>query len=149
MFHRLKDSSKKPSDEIPTSSTADIAFLLVVYFMLTVTFSATKGLDFSIEPDDKPVTVDPIESVLIEVRRSGELVVDHNNMTEPELLRYLDGKLKQNPSKPVILYPDLDAPYGSMIGVYDLLRRAKDILGLERDVQIALPSRRESAAFWS
>ena len=31
---------------------ADIAFLLIVYFMVTTTFAATRGLDFSLPPED-------------------------------------------------------------------------------------------------
>ena len=35
-----------PGSEIPTSSMADIAFLLIIFFMVTAVFSATKGLAF-------------------------------------------------------------------------------------------------------
>ena len=38
---------KDVSDEIPTSSMADIAFLLIIYFMITTTCAATRGLDFA------------------------------------------------------------------------------------------------------
>ena len=31
-------------DEIPTASMADIAFLLIIYFMVTTTFAATRGI---------------------------------------------------------------------------------------------------------
>ena len=42
----------RPDDEIPTSSMADIAFLLIVFFMVTTTFTATRGLDFALPEDD-------------------------------------------------------------------------------------------------
>ena len=32
--------------EIPTSSMADIAFLLIIFFMLTAVFATTEGLQF-------------------------------------------------------------------------------------------------------
>ena len=38
---------EREQPEIPTASMADIAFLLIIYFMLTTVFSVTKGLDFS------------------------------------------------------------------------------------------------------
>ena len=31
---------------------ADIAFLLIIYFMVTTTFAATRGLDFSLPQED-------------------------------------------------------------------------------------------------
>ena len=36
------------SAEIPTSSMADIAFLLIVFFLLTSVFATTKGLSFEL-----------------------------------------------------------------------------------------------------
>ena len=44
----MKLRQNKPEDEIPTSTMADIAFLLIIYFMVTTTFAATRGLDFSL-----------------------------------------------------------------------------------------------------
>ena len=36
----------RPQAEVPTSSMADIAFLLIVFFMLTAVFATTEGLQF-------------------------------------------------------------------------------------------------------
>ncbi len=38
--------------EIPTSSMADIAFLLIIFFMVTAVFSATKGLELTLSEED-------------------------------------------------------------------------------------------------
>ncbi len=65
------------SEEIPTASMADIAFLLIIYFMVTTTFAATRGLDFSLPQDDEDTPlVDKEESVLIEIQPGGALLVD-------------------------------------------------------------------------
>ena len=144
----MKLRTRRPSDEIPTSSTADIAFLLVIYFMLTVTFSASKGLDFALPEDQDTDVIEPLEAVLVEVLPGGDLRVDGRPMVLGELLGYLAPKLAVNPGKPVILRPLPDATYGSMVAVYDLLRQGREALGLERDIQIALPTEREMAEFW-
>ena len=142
-------AKRRPNDEIPTSSMADIAFLLVIYFMLTVTFASSQGLDMSFPPEnDEPVTVDPIESVLVEIRPDGELNVDGRPLPLDSLLSYLEPKLRQNPDKPVILRPHPQSAYGSMILVYDELRQAPDKLGLERGINIALPTEREIDIYW-
>ena len=62
--------------EIPTSSMADIAFLLIVYFMVTATFAATRGLDFALpKDDDNPPIVEKEDSVLIEIG-NGQINMD-------------------------------------------------------------------------
>ena len=137
----------KVSDEIPTASMADIAFLLIIYFMVTTTFAATRGLDWALPKDeDNPPLVEKEESVLIEIQPAGNLVVDGQPMQLGEILDYLEPKLERNPMKPVIIRPDANAPYGRMVDVFDELRLGKDN-GVEVK-NISIPTQREIEAFW-
>ena len=145
---KLSDKGKV-SDEIPTSSMADIAFLLIIYFMVTTTFAATRGLDFALpKDDDTPPIIEKEDSVLIEIHQGGELVVDQKPMQLSEILDYLKPKLENNPKKPVIIKPDRSAHYGDMVAVFDVLRQGKDKLGLEKDINISIPTQREIETFW-
>jgi biopolymer transport protein ExbD len=143
----MKLNPRRVSDEIPTSSMADIAFLLIIYFMVTTTFAATRGLDFALpKEEDQPPVVEKEESVLIEIQPSGELLVDQRPMQLSEVLDYLEPKLEVNPRKPVIIRPDGSAPYGAMVDVYDELRQ-----GADRGVEvknISIPTQREIDRFW-
>ena len=138
----------KVNDEIPTSSMADIAFLLIIYFMITTTFAATQGLDFQLPKDDQNTPlVEKEESVLIEIQPSGQLIVDQQPMQLDEILPYLKPKLERNPLKPVIIRPDPNAPYGDMVRVFDELRQAEDKIGFPIK-NISIPTQREIEAFW-
>ena len=144
---KLKRASAEP--EIPTSSMADIAFLLIVYFMLTTTFATTRGLDFALpKEDDAPPIVEKEESVLIEIQPNNQLIVDQKPMELEDILDYLKPKLENNPRKPVIIKPDPKAPYGGMVAVFDMLRQGKDELGLDKDINISIPTQREIDSFW-
>ncbi|MEL7060160.1 MAG: biopolymer transporter ExbD [Acidobacteriota bacterium] len=160
--------TKRPDDEIPTSSMADIAFLLIVYFMVTTTFAATRGLDFSLpEEDDQPPVVDKQESVLVKILPNGSLLVDQKPMEIGDIVPYLKPKLDANPKKPVIIQPEPQAPYGGMVSVFDTLRRTKIIEGrglvarhelpetfpeedwdAGRNINISIPTQREIDSFW-
>jgi biopolymer transport protein ExbD len=135
------------SDEIPTASMADVAFLLIIYFMVTSTFAATRGLDFALpEQEDNPPMIEKEESVLIEIQAAGNIVVDQQPMEIADILEYLKPKLERNPMKPVIIRPDPNAPYGRMVDVFDELRA-----GAEEGVEvknISIPTQREIEAFW-
>ena len=170
----MKLKTTPPSDEIPTSSMADIAFLLIVYFMVTTTFAATRGLDFALpKDDDTPPIVEKEESVLDEIRSSGAVFVDQEQKQLTEIFDYLKPKLERNPKKPVIIKPDPEAPYGGMVAVFDTLRRIKiqqegggvrvyeislkDIQRAEqdgeeadlgKDVNVSIPTQREIESFW-
>lgn len=143
----MKLATRRVSDAIPTSSMADIAFLLIIYFMVTTTFAATRGLDFALpKEDDQPPIVEKEESVLIEIQASGDLLVDGRPMRQSEVLDYLKPKLEVNPRKPVIIRPDANAPYGAMVSVYDELRQGAD-KGVEVR-NISIPTQREIDRFW-
>lgn len=144
----MKVERPKPSDEIPTSSMADIAFLLIIFFMVTSTFTATRGLDFALpEEDDTTPVVEKEDSVLIEIQPGGNLVVDQRPMRLEEIIDYLKPKLDANPKKPVIIRTDPSAAYRYMVEVLDELRQGKE-KGLKEDIRISIPTQREIESFW-
>ena len=144
---QIRRNKSKVSEEIPTASMADVAFLLIIYFMVTSTFAATRGLDFALpEQEDNPPMIEKEESVLIEIQAAGNVVVDQQPMEIGDILEYLKPKLERNPMKPVIIRPDPNAPYGRMVDVFDELRA-----GAEEGVEvknISIPTQREIEAFW-
>ena len=144
----MKFNRDRPSDEIPTSSMADIAFLLIIYFMITTSFSATRGLDFAPpKDDDNPPVIEREDSVLIEITPSGDLIVDQRPMELDKIIDYLKPKLERNPEKPVIIRPDAAAPYGAMVDVMDELRQGMN-KGLREEIRISLPTQREIDSLW-
>jgi biopolymer transport protein ExbD/biopolymer transport protein TolR len=128
--------------EIPTSSMADIAFLLIIFFMVTTVFSATKGLEFKLPKEDDNQPPESEEAVFIKVFPDTTIAVDCKPMEPRQILDYLEPKLSRNPEKPVILYTDSDAPYSGMIAVYDVLASAKDKRGFKVK-NISVPTQSE------
>ena len=43
---------KRPLPEIPTASMADIAFLLIIFFMLTAVYSSNFGLEYGLPKNE-------------------------------------------------------------------------------------------------
>ena len=121
----MKLARQENVSEIPTSSMADIAFLLIIFFMVTAVFSATKGLEFKLPQDDKNKEIEQEEAVFIKVNTDSSVLVDCRPMELDEILPYLEVRLLRNPEKPVILYTDPYAPYQAMISVYDVLGSPK------------------------
>ncbi len=103
---------------------ADIAFLLIVFFMLTAVFASTQGLQFQF-PNDNPkdLNVQPEEAIHIKISGEGQYLVDKVPMTLAELGGYIQSKMQQNPAKPVIIQTLPDVPYHSMVDVFDLLKQ--------------------------
>ncbi len=110
--------------EVPTSSMADIAFLLIVFFMLTAVYTTNQGLRFQFPKDDPTeLNVQPEEAIHIKIVGDGQFQVDRVPMTLAEMGGYVQSKMEQNPEKPVIIQTMPDVPYFVMIDVFDLLRQ--------------------------
>jgi biopolymer transport protein ExbD len=162
----MKFDRRKVSEEIPTSSMADITFLLIIFFMVTSTFAATRGLDFALPREElNPPIIEKEDAVLITIRPGGALEVDGRPMQIDGVHGYLKPRLEINQVKPVIIRPEPNAAYGDMVRVYDLLRQMKLIDGklvMRKDVEpisderwdaarnlnISIPTQREIDQFW-
>jgi biopolymer transport protein ExbD len=138
----VKLKREKEPVVIPTSSMADIAFLLIIFFMVTTVFSATKGLEFKLPKEDDSSPPESEEAVFIKVYPDSSITVDCKPMAPDGILDYLEPKLARNPEKPVILYTDADAPYSGMIAVYDTLAMAKETRGFKVK-NISVPTQTE------
>jgi biopolymer transport protein ExbD len=144
----MKFKKKKIASEIFTGSMADISFLLIIYFMITSAFSATRGLDFALPEDTQTPEIKQEDSIDVHVLRGGAIQVDGIDKSLEGLLPYVAEKLRQNPDKPVILRTDPDATYGDMISVFDELRQAPEKIDMEIKT-ISIPTRREIENLWS
>ena len=114
---------KRNATEIPTSSMADIAFLLIIFFMLTAVFTSSRGLQFAFPKDDpNDLNVQPEEAVHIKIVGEGQFLVDKTPMSLEQMGGYIQVKMEQNPEKPVIIQTEPQVPYYVMIDVFDLLR---------------------------
>ena len=154
----MRIKKKEIASEIFTGSMADVSFLLIIYFMITSAFSATRGLDFALPEDTStPQEIKQEDSIDVHVLAGpveGPPVVqvDGESMSTDGMIAYISDKLQQNPDKPVILRTDPEASYGNMIAVFDILRRAQepppDGIGLKIDT-ISIPTQREIQNIWS
>jgi biopolymer transport protein ExbD len=144
MSWKLK--KKKESPEIPTSSMADIAFLLIVFFMVTSVFSVTRGLEFQLptdQPEEQNQTAE--EATHIRIEPSGadcSYTIDNNPTNLRDINVYLQPILARNPNKFVIIDPLPEAPYKCMVNVFDELKQG--------DVKnISIPTQAEKDAWGS
>ena len=145
----MKVPKKKIESEIFTGSMADVSFLLIIYFMVTSVFSATRGLDFQLPKDNNNTPeIKREDSIDIHVMQGDVIKVDGKEMSMDQILPYIASKLKQNPDKPVILRTDPEATYNDMIQVFDLLRQSKEKVGVAIKT-ISIPTQREIQNVWA
>jgi biopolymer transport protein ExbD len=116
---------KRPEPEIPTASMADIAFLLIIFFMLTAVYSSNFGLEYGLPKNEDLANVQPLESMHIHIQGLGQYTIDRRPATIPQMAGYIDQKLQQNPNKPVIIQTDPEVPYYVTVEILDMCKQLR------------------------
>lgn len=112
----------KGSAEIPTSSMADIVFLLLTFFLLVTSLNPDKGLGMTLPPPGEEVKVKEVLSVYINAE--GQILVGENVVPVEELRKAVVERLRENPRLIVSLITDVKAEYRFMIDALDEIKLA-------------------------
>ena len=120
----------KVSDEVPTSSMADIAFLLLIFFLVTTVFPRDKGLPVVLPEKSEEVEVSQKNILHLVVQPSGVIEVRRGESEQTQQFRADDIEalwrqeitLNDNLIAAVKTHPD--AAYRFMIDVLDALQSA-------------------------
>ncbi len=122
--------AKKPrlNPKIPTSSMADVAFLLLVFFLVTTKFDVKEGLGLILPPHTESggikVKIKKENLTKIKVNRRGDIAVDDVIVTPAELERIVNEKIVANPKMVFVLEADRRAKYEMMVRALDRLLAA-------------------------
>jgi len=133
---------KKMSTEsrIPTSSMADIAFLLLVFFMVTTVLKLEEGLPIALPKAEAAQDI-PRENVIhIWVDRTGKISINDMIVTIPSVEGIVAQRIRVNPGIIVAFNTDENAPYGVMSDIMEQLKRASA-------VRVSFASKKEKMRF--
>lgn len=109
---------------IPTASTADIAFLLLIFFMATTIFRMENGLPVTLPRAESGVPVPRRNATHVYLDTEGHLSIDDLLISVPELRPILARLLHENPALVVGLTVDRAVPYVRVDAVIEELKRA-------------------------
>lgn len=145
----MKIEIKREEAEIPTASMADIAFLLIVFFMLTTVFSANRGMEHVLPPkDDTDEAIEPDEAIYIHIFPSGQFEMDKTSYSidqVDQVYSYVNQKVQVNAKKPIIVHTNREAQYGDMVAVLDQLKLLQ--AHMKQDLAITIPSKEEAKRY--
>jgi biopolymer transport protein ExbD len=138
----LGKKKSKVASEVPTSSMADIAFLLLIFFLVTTTFPKDKGLAIVLPQEGAEAEVSQKNVLHIIVQQTGVVVVKRGEsqveqtVSADEVENIWRTDVSQNPNLIAAVKTHPDASYRYMIDVLDALQLA----GAERiSLQILEP----------
>lgn len=124
----IKKRESRVSPEIPTASMADIAFLLIVFFLVTTTMNQDKGLSLHLPPmgETKEVQSKNILNVWINAR--DQLAFFENDQLTPipsgQLQSQIKARMAENDKLIISVKTERGATYRTFVDVLDELKMA-------------------------
>jgi len=120
-------AARRPSQsQIPTASTGDIAFLLIIFFLVGTTFRAAQGLKVVLPnamSTERIIKKRNVQNLWID--KTGKVSVNDNLVTIPSVTPVLAEKVVGNPDLVVVLQADKEVPYGYVTDVLEALKAAR------------------------
>jgi len=132
MSAHLPDSQDRLAgalSEINITPFVDVVLVLLVIFMITAPM-LIRGIDVQV-PRTETRNVQPEERLILTVTKNKMIYLDDQPITLSRLEKVLTGLRKRNPHAAVFLRADENVPYGVVVQVMDVVKKAGiDRLGM-------------------
>jgi biopolymer transport protein ExbD len=124
----IKKRQSRVSPEIPTASMADIAFLLIIFFLVTTTLNQDKGLSLHLPPVGETVEVQQKNILNVWINARDQIAFFESESLTPvpfdQLRAQVQGRLAENDKLIVSLKTERGATYRMFVDVLDELKLA-------------------------
>ena len=116
---------RRPIQDINSSSMADIAFLLLVFFLVTTTISMDKGISLVLPSEVNELEVNRKNIVNILMNESGKVLLDKKPTKVKAIRGVVEKKLASNPNLIFSVQTHPRTKYQDYLNILDQLKEAK------------------------
>jgi biopolymer transport protein ExbD len=117
----------KAETQIPSSSMSDIAFLLLLFFMVSTVFVRERGLKVNLPRAKSIEKIPRNHSATIYVSKNGLISIDDMEVSIPDVEWVMQKKLADDYNVIACFRTDKDATYGIMSDILYQLRKAQTL----------------------
>ena len=110
---------------IPTASMADIAMLLLIFFMSTTIIRARELLDIHLPGTTTGESVRRETTVRVSLGPGGEVAFNDARVSAQDVGAILADKIRRNPGLVISLHADARAPYGAVALLIEQIKAAR------------------------
>ena len=116
------ETETKPYDTINVTPMLDLAYVLLLIFIIMTTASV-QGMKINLpKPSNKPSTVQK-EVRIVQILPDGNLLLNGASITLPELEQRLTAAIAKDPDAPVMIKGDPQAHYVKVVEIIDMAGR--------------------------
>ena len=120
----VEKRKKRDEKEIPMASLADIAFLLLIFFLVTTTIDVDRGIGLTLPAKGEETEVRSKNIANLLVNAQGEVAIDGELGAMNDVGRVIREKIMQNPNLIISVKTDRETKYDAYVQVLDELKVA-------------------------
>ena len=121
----LLDKRRGREANIPTSSLADIAFLLLTFFLVTTSLDLDKGLQLRLPEKGGEIEVHKSLIANICINAQGQVLLDNEEIEIPMIKDVIKMRLAQQPLLTISIKTDSKTRYQDFVSVLDQVQMAE------------------------
>lgn len=121
----LVEKRKTSSSEIPTSSLADIVFLLLIFFLVTTTMNTDKGISLQLPAAGQTKTVPKKNLCNLLINDFGDVLLQGEPIQVPYIQNEIRKRINENSNLIISVKTGRKTHYDIFIQVMDQLKLAE------------------------
>ncbi|MDZ7268465.1 MAG: biopolymer transporter ExbD [candidate division KSB1 bacterium] len=110
--------------EIPTASLADVAFLILIFFLATTHIDVEKGIRLTLPAKGAATVVARPDLIMLLINAQGEVLLDEQEVALAAIKEVLQPRLAANPNLIVSVKAHPQAEYRVYLAVIDQIKQA-------------------------
>ena len=110
--------------EIPTSSMADIAFLLLIFFLVTTTIDMDKGLGIVLPAEGEELEIKKTNILNCLINSQGNVLLGGDPVALKDVNKEIRRRLAENDKLIISVKAHKKTKYGDYVSLIDQLKRA-------------------------
>lgn len=122
-----KNKRKRVKSTIPTASMADIAFLLIVFFLITTSLTKDKGIGFTLPAPDAAIRIPRRNITNVRIDSEGVITHDDEQVTPVQLGSRIRAMTQINPDLYISIKTHPDALYDWFIEATDEIMKSGNV----------------------
>ncbi len=125
MVNRIKSKNAFKAGEFQAASMSDIAFLLLVFFIVTTIFALEEGIPLVLPARSSEVAKVKQKNILeIKAYPDGSVVAEGENVGLAGIRNLVERRLAENDKLIVVIVTHPDSEYGLMVDLLDEIKLA-------------------------
>ena len=119
---------RRTEPTVPMAAMADIAFLLIIFFILASTFRKDRGM--VVEPEADSAQPLPSKLINVTVSKANEIFVDNQPVQLEALPGVLTQRLSETSLKEVTIRGDEQVTLGLVVKIMDVINQTGGNIGI-------------------